>query len=81
MFLFIFQFNCSITYITVRNHSFNLNNIVQMNEFINIIKKDPQVKMRIGYVLDKNNRLSYIYQSKVGYGSLIQNVILKEILN
>ena len=32
-------------------------------------------------MLDKNDRLPYIYQSKIGYDTLIPNVILKEIKN
>ena len=32
-------------------------------------------------MLDKYNRLPNIYQSKIGYDTLIQNVILKELIN
>ena len=32
-------------------------------------------------MLDRYNRLPYNYQSKIGYDTLIQNVILKEIIN
>ena len=32
-------------------------------------------------MLDKYNRLPYKYQSKIGYDTLIQNVILKELIN
>ena len=32
-------------------------------------------------MLDKNNGLPYKYQSKTGYDTLIQNVILKELIN
>ena len=31
-------------------------------------------------MLDRHNRLPYNYQSKIGYDSLIQNVILKELI-
>ena len=31
-------------------------------------------------MLDRYNRLLYNYQSKIGYDTLIQNVILKEII-
>ena len=31
-------------------------------------------------MLDRYNRLPYNYQSKIGYNSLIQNVILKELI-
>ena len=52
-----------------------------MNDFINVIKKDPQVRIKINVMLDRYIRLPYNYQSKIGYDSLIQNVILKELLN
>ena len=32
-------------------------------------------------MLDRYNRLPYIYQSKISYDTLIQNVILKELIN
>ena len=32
-------------------------------------------------ISDKYNRLPYIYQSKIGYDNLIQNMILKELIN
>ena len=32
-------------------------------------------------MLDRYNRLPYNYQSKTGYDTLIQNVILKELIN
>ena len=32
-------------------------------------------------MLDRYNRLPYNYQSKIGYDSLIQIVILKELIN
>ena len=52
-----------------------------MDHFINVYKSDPQVQVKIKDMLDKYNRLPYIYQSKRGYDTLIQNVILKEIIN
>ena len=52
-----------------------------MNDFINVIKRDPQVQIKIKDILDKYNRLPYKYQSKIGYDTLIQNVILKEMIN
>ena len=51
-----------------------------MDDFINVIKKDPQVRKK-NNVLDGYNRLPLKYQSKIGYDSLIQNVILKELIN
>ena len=49
-------------------------------EFINVIEKDPQVRFKINIMLDRYNRLSLNYQSKTGYDSLIQNVIVKELI-
>ena len=48
-----------------------------MNDFINVIEKDPKINV----MLDGYNRLPYNYQSKIGYDTLIQNVILKELIN
>ena len=63
--------------------SYYLNKIIwnRTDHFINVIKSDPQVQVKIKDMLDKYNRLPYIYQSKRGYDTLIQNVILKEIIN
>ena len=52
-----------------------------MNNFTNVIKKDPKVRTKIIDLLDRNNRLPYKYQSKIGYDTLIQSVILKELIN
>ena len=52
-----------------------------MDDFINVIKRDPEVQIKIKDMLDRYNRLPYNYQSKIGYNTLIQNVILKEIIN
>ena len=49
----------------------------QMEDFMNVLKKDPQVQMKIKGVLDKYNRLPYNYHSKIGYDTLSCNVILK----
>ena len=57
----------------------NMNN--QMVDFIKVIKTDPQVQMKIKDMLDKYKRLAYNYQSKIGCDTLIQNVILKEMVN
>ena len=51
-----------------------------MNDFLNVIEKDPKVRIKINDMLDRYNRLPYIYQSKIGYDSLIQNVIFKELI-
>ena len=52
-----------------------------MEAFINVFKKDTKVRVKINDMLDRYNRLPYKYQSKIGYDTLIQNVILKEIIN
>ena len=52
-----------------------------MYAFINVIKKDHQVRVKIIDMLDRYMRLPYIYQSKIGYDTLIQKVILKELIN
>ena len=52
-----------------------------MKDFINVIRKDPKVRIKINNTLDRYNRLPYNYQSKMGYDTLIQNVILKELIN
>ena len=52
-----------------------------MDDFINVIKKNPQVPVKINDMLDRYNRLPFKYQSKKGYDTLIENVILKELIN
>ena len=55
--------------------------IFKVDDFINVIKKDPQIRNKINVMLDKYNGLPYKYQSKIGYDSLIQNAIFKELIN
>ena len=43
-----------------------------MNGFTNVIKRDPHVQIKIKDILDKYIKLSLIYQSKIGYDTLIQ---------
>ena len=52
-----------------------------MDDFVDVIRKDPKVRTEINDMLDRYNRLPYNYQSKKGYDTLIQNVILEEIIN
>ena len=52
-----------------------------MDDFTNVIKKDPKVRIKIRDMLDRYNRLPYNYQSKRRYDTLIQNVSLKELIN
>ena len=52
-----------------------------MEAFVNVIRKDPKVRIKINDMLDRYNRLPFNYQSKIGYDTLIQKVILKELIN
>ena len=52
-----------------------------MDAFVTVIKKDPRIRFKMNDVLDIYNRLPYKYQSKIGYDTLIQNGILKELIN
>ena len=49
--------------------------------FIKVIKKDPKIQNKINIMLDRYVSLPYDFQSRIGYNSLIQNVIRKEIFN
>ena len=37
-----------------------------MDDFVNVIKRDPQAQIKITDILYKYNRLPYNYQSKIG---------------
>ena len=52
-----------------------------MEAFINVIRKDATVRIKINKMLDRYNKLPQIYQSKIEYDTLIQNIILKELIN
>ena len=52
-----------------------------MEAFLKVIKKDPRVQNKINVMLDRYMSLPYDFQSKIGYKSLMQNVILKELIN
>ena len=52
-----------------------------MNDFINVLKKNPKVRIKIKNILDKYNRLPLKYQSQIGYDTLIRFVNLKELIN
>ena len=52
-----------------------------MEDFKNVFRKDPKVRVKINDKLDRYNRLPYNYQSKRGYDTLIQKVILKELIS
>ena len=52
-----------------------------MEAFIRAIKKDPRICNDINLMLDRYMSLPYEFQSRIGYNSLIQNVIQKELIN
>ena len=52
-----------------------------MDDFIILIKRDRKIRIKVNDVLDRYNRLSPKNQSKIGYDTMIQNVILKELIN
>ena len=52
-----------------------------MDAFINVIKKDPFVCIKIKNMLDRYNRLTYDRKIEIVYDNLIQNIILKELIN
>ena len=52
-----------------------------MKAFVNVIKKDPFVCMKINNMIDRYNRLTYYHKIEIVYDNLIQNIILKELIN
>ena len=52
-----------------------------MDAFVNVIRKDIKVRAKINDILYRFMRLPYNYQSKIGYNCLIQNFILKKLIN
>ena len=50
-----------------------------MDDFVIVVKKDPKVRNSINVMLDRYMCLPF--QSKIRYNSLIQTVILKELIN
>ena len=52
-----------------------------MDDFVNIIRKDPKLRNKINDMLDRYKRLPYNYQSKIAYDALVQNVIPTELIN
>ena len=52
-----------------------------MEAFVNVIKKDRKIRFKINDMLDRYMKLPYNYQSEIGYDTLIQNFILKELIN
>ena len=52
-----------------------------MEAFIDVIKKDHFVCMKIYNMLDRYNRLTCDRKNEIVYDNLIQNNILKELIN
>ena len=52
-----------------------------MDDIKDVNETDPQKRIKINVMLDSYKRLPYKFQSRIGYDSLIQNVILKELIN
>ena len=52
-----------------------------MDDFIKAIKKDQRMCKNINIMLDRYMSLPYEFRSRIGYNSLIQLVILKELIN
>ena len=52
-----------------------------MDYFVNVIEKDHKLRIKINVMLDRYMNLTYDFQSKIGYNSLIQNVTFKELIN
>ena len=51
-----------------------------MDAFMNVIKKDPLVCIKINNMLDRYNRLTHDHKVEISYDNLIQNIILKELI-
>ena len=52
-----------------------------MDIFIKAIKKDKRICNNINIMLDRYMSLPYEFRSQIGYNSLKQNIILKELIN
>ena len=52
-----------------------------MDAFINVIKNDPFICIKINNMLDRYNRLTYDHKIEIAYDNLIQDIILKELIN
>ena len=37
-----------------------------MDDFVNVLRKDPKVRVKMNDMLDRYNKLLYNYQSKLG---------------
>ena len=51
-----------------------------MDDFVKVNKEDPKVRVQINDILERFNKLSLENQLKKGYDTLIQNLILTELM-
>ena len=51
------------------------------NDFVNVIRKNPKIRIKINDMLDRYMRLPFNYRSEIGYDTLIQKFNLKELNN
>ena len=51
------------------------------NDFVYSIKKDPEVRTKIYDMLDRYNKLPCNFNMKIVCDNLLQNVILRELIN
>ena len=49
--------------------------------FYKSYKKDPKIQNKVNIMSNIYKSLPYDFRSKIGYNSLIQNIILKELKN
>ena len=52
-----------------------------MEAFIYVIKKYPKVQIKRNDMLDRYKSLPYIYRCRIGHDTVIQIVILEELIN
>ena len=55
--------------------------IFKLQYFLKVIRKDPRIRTKRNDMLDRYNILPLEYQSEIVYDTLVQNVILKELIN
>ena len=51
-----------------------------MDAFVNVVRKDPKVRIKINATLDRYMREPDKYRSEICYNCLIQKIILKEFI-
>jgi len=58
-----------------------INDYDNISDFVEVIRKDPGVCIKINNMLDRYNRLSNNRKTEIIYDNLIHNIILKELIN